>query len=253
MNFAKQEAPYPNNINRFYSESTSHRQALPFLPIFSAPTPNPGLFPPTYEANSITPNYTDPFPLMNNYADPSILNYGGSNTMCLGTNQGFHSIMHSYSMQENRLSQNREYQYIENGPYPSEVYHQGWHRNGSATAGTMVASLHNLYSLDPIVEKQDEGSERPHLCTYVGCNKRYKKKSHLKVVLRAYELETHTRTHTHEKPYACDWVGCTWKFARSDELTRHYRRHTLERPYICTMCNRKFSRSDHLNAHKKRH
>ena len=34
------------------------------------------------------------------------------------------------------------------------------------------------------------------------------------------------RTHTGEKPYECSWVGCGWKFARSDELTRHYRKHT---------------------------
>lgn len=56
-----------------------------------------------------------------------------------------------------------------------------------------------------------------------------------------------------EKPYHCDWDGCGWKFARSDELTRHYRKHTGHRPFQCQKCDRAFSRSDHLALHMKRH
>lgn len=56
-----------------------------------------------------------------------------------------------------------------------------------------------------------------------------------------------------EKPYHCDWEGCGWKFARSDELTRHYRKHTGHRPFQCQRCDRAFSRSDHLALHMKRH
>lgn len=58
---------------------------------------------------------------------------------------------------------------------------------------------------------------------------------------------------TGEKPYHCDWEGCGWKFARSDELTRHYRKHTGHRPFQCQRCDRAFSRSDHLALHMKRH
>nr|XP_008122935.1 PREDICTED: Krueppel-like factor 1 [Anolis carolinensis] len=56
-----------------------------------------------------------------------------------------------------------------------------------------------------------------------------------------------------EKPYHCNWEGCGWKFARSDELTRHYRKHTGHRPFPCPLCDRAFSRSDHLALHMKRH
>ncbi|NIG61822.1 Krueppel-like factor 1 [Pontoporia blainvillei] len=56
-----------------------------------------------------------------------------------------------------------------------------------------------------------------------------------------------------EKPYACTWDGCGWRFARSDELTRHYRKHTGQRPFRCQLCSRAFSRSDHLALHMKRH
>eukprot|EP00079_Xenopus_tropicalis_P018100 XP_004918966.1 PREDICTED: Krueppel-like factor 1 [Xenopus tropicalis] len=56
-----------------------------------------------------------------------------------------------------------------------------------------------------------------------------------------------------EKPYVCDWIGCGWKFARSDELTRHFRKHTGLRPFQCRVCLRSFARSDHLALHMKRH
>ena len=39
------------------------------------------------------------------------------------------------------------------------------------------------------------------------------------------------RRHTGEKPFACDWQDCGWRFSRSDELARHKRSHSGVKPY----------------------
>ena len=39
------------------------------------------------------------------------------------------------------------------------------------------------------------------------------------------------RRHTGEKPFACNWQDCGWRFSRSDELARHKRSHSGVKPY----------------------
>eukprot|EP00056_Hartaetosiga_gracilis_P006813 m.101073 g.101073 ORF g.101073 m.101073 type:complete len:567 (-) comp12566_c0_seq2:220-1920(-) len=91
---------------------------------------------------------------------------------------------------------------------------------------------------------RNDHRERPFVCTFEGCGKRYIKRSHLKC---------HMLSHSDERPYVCTHSGCRWAFARADELKRHMRSHTNVRPYACDLCDMRFRRSDHLNAHKKTH
>jgi uncharacterized Zn-finger protein len=58
---------------------------------------------------------------------------------------------------------------------------------------------------------------------------------------------------TGERPFVCNWLFCGKRFTRSDELQRHLRTHTGEKRFACPTCNKRFMRSDHLSKHVKTH
>ena len=63
----------------------------------------------------------------------------------------------------------------------------------------------------------------------------------------------HWERHSGERPFVCNWVFCGKRFTRSDELQRHRRTHTGEKRFQCPECQKKFMRSDHLSKHIKTH
>ena len=94
-----------------------------------------------------------------------------------------------------------------------------------------------------IVEKSEK---RRFKCGYLGCDKSYKKKSH---------LVAHFIEHTGVSKFGCTYPECIGKryFRDKTMLDRHIRiKHTLEKPFKCDNCKRPFRRKDELRQHRKR-
>lgn len=90
-------------------------------------------------------------------------------------------------------------------------------------------------------ESQQINSKQKNPATFIcpidGCNKAF---------TRAYNLRSHQRTHTNERPFLCDICGKG--FARQHDRKRHEKLHTNEKPFECPGCRKTFARMDALSV-----
>ena len=89
----------------------------------------------------------------------------------------------------------------------------------------------------------DKSQERPYQCGYLGCDKNYKWRHHLKA---------HLIKHTGTSKFKCPHPECVGNeyFRDSAMLKRHIAiKHTLERPFRCERCNKRFARKENLKYH----
>ncbi|GJJ71822.1 hypothetical protein EMPS_04179 [Entomortierella parvispora] len=92
----------------------------------------------------------------------------------------------------------------------------------------------------PTVKKPKKMKPTSFPCAEPGCDK---------VFSRAYNLTSHMKTHSADRPFLCGI--CPLAFARRHDRERHVRLHTGEKPYNCEVCGAGFMRNDALHRHQK--
>lgn len=120
---------------------------------------------------------------------------------------------------------------------------EGVSSSPSTTSSYSSSSSNNSMHMSTLRHKQNNNdTQNGFPCLIPECNKLFS---------RPYNLKSHMRTHTHERPYECTYKPCAWKFARPHDLKRHELQHTGQKPHGCRFCHRRFARSDALKRHWK--
>ncbi|KAJ3350097.1 hypothetical protein GGF32_005056 [Allomyces javanicus] len=113
----------------------------------------------------------------------------------------------------------------------------------NSAPGTSMNAAAAAAAATPLIATSRTAPMTDFICPV--CQKRF---------VRSFNLKSHMKTHSPDRPYACSWALCGKTFARRHDARRHFKTHTavsLQRPYACPApaCTRRFAKEDALSKH----